>query len=207
MTSAAASSSERKQRTNRRIALVCVAAFTGMVGMSFAAVPLYRIFCQVTGYGGTTQRAAQAYGKVVDRSIKIRFDANVSGIPWDFRPAQREVSVKLGETTQVSYVAHNLAGRTTRGRATFNVTPEYAGVYFNKIECFCFSDQSLKAGETVDMPVVFYVDPDILEAAEAKGLTTITLSYTMFQHEGDPPQAALPAAGDATGNSDTKLGG
>ena len=199
----------KKQRSNRLVAGVCLAFFGGMVGMAYAAVPLYAMFCQMTGYGGTTQRVEQYSDRVLDRKITVRFDANVSsGLPWDFKPVQRDMTMKIGETAQAHYTATNLFDTPAAGRATFNVTPEMAGSYFNKVECFCFTDTTLKPGETLDMPVVFYVDPDIADVPELKDITTITLSYTFFPIEEDKPVAAAPQAGkvDAT-NTDGNLGG
>jgi cytochrome c oxidase assembly protein subunit 11 len=199
----------RKQRSNRLVAGMCLAFFGAMVGMAYAAVPLYAMFCQMTGYGGTTQRVEQYSDRVLDREITVRFDANVSsGLPWDFKPVQRNMTMKIGETAQAHYTATNLFDTPTSGRATFNVTPEIAGSYFNKVECFCFTDTTLKPGETLDMPVVFYVDPDIADVPELKDITTITLSYTFFPIEEDKPVAAAPQAGkvDAT-NTDDNLGG
>ena len=177
------------RRFNLTVAGTCAAVVVGMVGLSFAAVPLYRMFCQVTGYGGTTQRSAQGASKVLDQTVKVRFDANTSNIPWSFKPEQLQVEIKIGETKQIQYVAQNLSDHTTRGRASFNVTPEFAGAYFYKIQCFCFNDTTLKPGEKLEMPVVFYIDPAIVEAEEARGLKTITLSYTMFQVPGDKVSA------------------
>jgi cytochrome c oxidase assembly protein subunit 11 len=178
-------SDERVKRRNTVAAGVCVGVFVGMVGLSYAAVPLYRAFCQATGYGGTTQRSAEGASTVLDQTINVRFDANTSNIPWSFKPEQWQVGMKIGETKQIHYVAQNLANHTVRGRASFNVTPEFAGAYFYKIQCFCFNDTTLKPGEKLEMPVVFYVDPAIVKAEEARGLKTITLSYTMFQVPGD----------------------
>ena len=195
------------RRSNRTVAALCVAFFAGMVGMAFAAVPLYAIFCQMTGYGGTTQRVTQYSDRVLDRTITVRFDANVSGgVPWEFQPLQRDVTMRIGETTEVAYRAVNLFDRPSAGRATFNVTPELAGAYFNKVECFCFTDTTLKAGERVDMPVVFYVDPAIEDVPELKNMKTITLSYTFFPAE--PAAAKAAAAGGQTGETaDEKIGG
>lgn len=185
----------RTQTSNRLVAAICLAFFTGMVGMAYAAVPLYALFCQVTGYGGTTQRVTQYSDRVLDRNVTVRFDANVSGgLPWSFRPVARSVTMKIGETTQAHYTATNPFDVPTSGRASFNVTPEIAGAYFNKVECFCFTDTTLKPGETLDMPVVFYVDPDIADVPELKDLTTITLSYTFFPIEEKAPVAADAAA-------------
>lgn len=192
-----------RQRANRRTAAVCLAVFFSMVGVSYAAVPLYALFCQVTGYGGTTQRVEQYSDTVLDRDITVRFDANTAGVPWDFRPVQRAVTVKIGETVKVDYQARNLASAPASGKATFNVTPEMAGAYFNKVECFCFTDTTLKPGEQLDMPVVFYVDPAIVDVPELKDIRTITLSYTFFPIE-EKPLAAAPAKVEET---ETRLGG
>jgi cytochrome c oxidase assembly protein subunit 11 len=185
-----------------------LAFVAGMVGMAYAAVPLYALFCQVTGYGGTTQRVEQYSDKILDRKITVRFDANVApGMPWKFEPEQRDVTMKIGETTQIAYRATNLFDRPTNGRATFNVVPELAGAYFNKVECFCFTDTTLKPGESLDMPVVFYVDPAIDDVPELKHTATITLSYTFFPVEGTPEPANSAAAGTRNETADTKLGG
>ena len=198
----------RKERSNRLVAGVCLAFFGGMVGMAYAAVPLYAMFCQVTGYGGTTQRVEQMSGTILDRTMKVRFDANTAGLPWDFKPVARAMTMKIGETAQAHYTATNLFDTPTAGRATFNVTPELAGSYFNKVECFCFTDTTLKPGETLDMPVVFYVDPDIADVPELKDITTITLSYTFFPIEEEKPVAAAPGDGKANlTNTEENLGG
>ncbi len=200
-------STKQKQansRSNHIVAAACLAFFAGMVGMSYAAVPLYKIFCQVTGYGGTTQRVEQASDRILDREITVRFDANTGGgLPWDFRPLQRDVTMKIGETAKIEYRAKNLYGEKTRGRATFNVTPEFAGAYFNKLECFCFTDTELSPGEILEMPVLFFVDPDIVDAPEMAKLSTITLSYTFFPIEGEEPVAA----GKSDTATDKNLGG
>src|SRR5690606_7361401 len=171
MTGNSVAQSEKTQRSNRTVAVVCVAFFASMVGAAYAAVPLYQLFCQVTGYGGTTQRVTQYSQTVLDREIKVRFDANTAGgLPWDFKPVQRGVTIKIGETTQVSYAAKNAFSRPTSGRASFNVTPQLAGAYFMKVECFCFTDTELQPGEEMDMPVVFYVDPEIVNVPELKNI-------------------------------------
>lgn len=199
----------KKRSSNRRVAAICLAFFAGMVGMSYAAVPLYAMFCQVTGYGGTTQRVEQYSDRVLDQEITVRFDANVAGgLPWDFKPVARSITMKIGETAQAHYTSTNLFPTPTGGRSTFNVTPELAGAYFNKVECFCFTDTTLKPGETMDMPVVFFVDPDIVDVPELKNLKTITLSYTFFPIEVEKPVAAAPQAGTgANETTDENLGG
>jgi cytochrome c oxidase assembly protein subunit 11 len=205
----APSTDNARQKSNRVVAAVCLAFFVGMVGMAYAAVPLYTLFCQVTGYGGTTQRTTQYADRVLDRDITIRFDANTAGIPWKFEPVARSMTIKIGETAQAHYTATNLSDKPVTGRATFNVTPDLAGAYFNKVECFCFSDTTLKPGETLDMPVVFYVDPDIVDLPEMKDVKTITLSYTMFPIEGDKPVASVPTgeSSKTISNTEGNLGG
>jgi cytochrome c oxidase assembly protein subunit 11 len=202
--------SEKTQRSNRTVAMVCVAFFAGMIGAAYAAVPLYQLFCQVTGYGGTTQRVTQYSQTVLDREIKVRFDANTAGgLPWDFKPVQRDVTIKIGETTQVSYAAKNIFSSPSSGRASFNVTPQLAGAYFMKVECFCFTDTELQPGEEMDMPVVFYVDPEIVNVPELKNIGTITLSYTFFPLAQGKPQEAAAAGGALNSNTDadTEIGG
>jgi len=183
------------QRRNRLVAGMCIAFFGGMVGMAYAAVPLYQLFCQVTGYGGTTQRVDQYSDTILDRTITVRFDANTSGgLPWEFAPVKREVTIRIGETIQADYTARNGFSTPTAGRATFNVAPEMAGAYFNKVECFCFTDTTLNPDETLDMPVVFYVDPAIVDVPELRDLKAITLSYTFFPIETPAPQASAEGA-------------
>lgn len=178
------------------IALVLALIVAGMVGMSFAAVPLYRIFCQVTGYGGTTQRADKGVEAVLERTITVRFDGNVaSGMAWDFHPVQRQMVVKIGETAIAHFQARNLTARTITGTATFNVTPESVGSYFNKIECFCFSEQVLKGGATADLPVTFFIDPAIVEDADVKDVTQVTLAYTFFPSAAKAPKVAATGGG------------
>jgi cytochrome c oxidase assembly protein subunit 11 len=162
-------------------AALCVVFVAGMVGMSFAAVPLYRIFCQATGYDGTPRRAEAAPGHTLDRTITVRFDGNIAnGLAWSFRPKQREVKVHVGEVVQVAFIAENRGTATATGTATFNVTPETVGAYFNKIACFCFTEQTLAAGQTAEMPVQFFIDPAIADAKELNYVDTVTLSYTFF---------------------------
>ena len=176
---------------NGTIVAICCSFVIGMVGMAYAAVPLYEMFCQVTGYGGTTQRVEQASDVILDNKIKVRFDANVGpGLAWSFEPVQREVELKIGETVQIMYRARNNASVPTTGQATFNVTPQAAGAYFNKVQCFCFTETTLKPGEELIMPVVFFVDPAIVEPVETKGIHTLTLSYTFYPHEASKPVAS-----------------
>ncbi|MGL4489692.1 MAG: cytochrome c oxidase assembly protein [Rhizobiaceae bacterium] len=186
-----------KPVNNLIVAAACVAFFSSMIGMTYAAVPLYKLFCQVTGFGGTTQKAEAASATVLDREITIRFDANVSPeLPWAFSPVEREVKIKIGASKQVSYEAMNMFNTPTRGTATFNVSPPLAGAYFNKLECFCFTDTTLKPGETLDMPVVFFVDPEIVNEPDLKDIKTITLSYTFFPSKVETPVAKLGSTED-----------
>ncbi len=170
--------------------------------MAYAAVPLYTLFCRVTGYAGTPKRAEKPSGSVLDRVVTIRFDSNVApGLGWSFQPAQRKIDVKIGENTLAFYRAENTSSEPVTGTATFNVTPEIAGSYFNKIECFCFTEQRLEPGQTIDMPVSFFVDPSIVHDESAGHLTQITLSYTFYRAEGTKAaavrQPASPAAAEA----------
>ncbi|MHB0953055.1 MAG: cytochrome c oxidase assembly protein [Allorhizobium sp.] len=189
-----------RTRGNAAIFVACLAFVAGMVGMSFAAVPLYQMFCQVTGYNGTTQRVEQVSDVILDRTMNVTFDANVDPhLMWKFEPVDRAVKLRIGETVEVHYTATNHSSQPATGQAVFNVTPMEAAAYFNKIECFCFTDVQLKPGETRDMPVVFFIDPEIVNTVETKDIGTITLSYTFYPHEGEKPVAALPGVG-ADGN-------
>ena len=155
-----------------------------MVGMAFAAVPLYQAFCQVTGFGGTTQRADTGSDIILARTVKVQFDANVADdLPWEFKPAQREVEVKIGESQLIFYTAKNFANKDIKGSAIFNVSPASAGAYFNKIECFCFTEQMLNANQQVDMPVEFFIDPDYATDPDLEHVNIITLSYTFYPAE------------------------
>lgn len=162
-------------------AAACAVFVAGMVGMAFAAVPLYRLFCQVTGLGGTTQRADAAPEAAIARNISVRFDANIgNGLGWGFRPLVRSVELKVGEVGEAVFVAENRMDRPTTGTAVFNVTPLEAGAYFNKIACFCFDEQTLEPGQRLEMPVTFFVDPAIAENGDLDYVRTITLSYTFY---------------------------
>ena len=166
---------------NLTVVFLSLGVVVAMFGLVAASVPLYRLVCQVTGFGGTTQRAEAASETVSERSITVRFNADVnSRLPWRFHPAQRDLTLAIGESGIAFYQATNLSARTITGTATFNVTPFKAGPYFNKIQCFCFTEQTLGPGETVDMPVTFFVDPAILDDPNLADVHTITLSYTFF---------------------------
>lgn len=180
---------------NRRTAMTTLAVVAGMVALSFASVPLYRAFCQVTGWGGTTMRADKAADRVIARKITIRFDATVGqGLPWTFKPEQVSQTLHIGETGLAFYAAKNLTDKPITGRATFNVQPAKAGQYFNKIECFCFTEQTLKPGEAVSMPVTYFIDPAIADDKGLDDVQTITLSYTFFPWEDETVIAAAPAS-------------
>lgn len=163
------------------IALSCVAAVAVMTGATFAAVPLYKLYCQVTGYGGTTQKAIAPSTTMLDRPITVRFDANVTpGMKWKFEPLQRTIDVKLGENALAFYRATNTSDVPITGTASFNVAPDVAGIHFSKVECFCFKEQTLQPGESIEMPVSFFVAPALAQDPGAARLTSITLSYTFY---------------------------
>jgi len=182
-----------RTKSNRRLAMALSGFVAGMVGLAYASVPLYELFCQVTGYGGTPQVATVAPGPVSDKKIVIRFDANTNPkLPWKFKAAQTEMTVKLGEQTLAFYEAQNLDREDVTGTAVFNVTPLKAGPYFSKIECFCFTEQTLTAGQRIDMPVQFFIDPEIFTDPDTKDVTTVTLSYTFYPAE--PEEKSVDAA-------------
>ena len=180
-----------RSRSNARVgvALACLAG--GMVGLSFAAVPLYRWFCQVTGFGGTTMRAERAPEAPGERVITVRFNADVAGndLPWRFQPLERQVTLRVGEERLSFYRATNVGQAPVVGTATYNVTPHKAAPYFHKLACFCFTEQELASGESMDMPVSFFVDPAIAQDPKMRGVDTITLSYTFFRALDAQPRA------------------
>lgn len=192
----AAPVSMQTARSNLRVGLLAFAGALAMLGLGYASVPLYRLFCQVTGFGGTTMTAtesdaARAAAAATGATISIRFDAtSAMGMPWTFRPAQATDTITIGERDIATYVARNDSDQPITGMATFNVEPEQAGKYFNKIQCFCFTEQTLAPGQEVTMPVLYYVDPAMLEDPNMKGVEQITLSYT-FHRAKDP---ATPAS-------------
>jgi len=170
-----------QRRRDLVVAAACGAFVAAMVGAAYAAVPLYNWFCRTTGFAGTPQVAAAAPSQALDRRLKVRFDANVvGGLPWRFEPEQNSVEVRIGEVVTVHYRVINQSARETTGIASYNVSPPTAGPYFSKINCFCFAEQRLAAGETRDMTVVFFVDPALVKDAEQDSLDAITLSYTMY---------------------------
>ncbi|MCW2412788.1 MULTISPECIES: cytochrome c oxidase assembly protein [unclassified Sphingobium] len=185
-----------KRVSNRKTALLAALVAVAMLGLGFAAVPLYRLFCQVTGFGGTTQRvdAAEA-AKAVSlqtqgRQLSIRFDSNIrGGIPWEFYPEKRRVTVGVGGKSMAIFIAKNTSNKPVTGRAVFNVTPEYVGKYFSKVQCFCFTEQTLQPGQQVRMPVLFYVDKAFLDDSDGKDVQEITLSYTFYPVEKPDDQS------------------
>ncbi|WP_188820514.1 cytochrome c oxidase assembly protein [Novosphingobium indicum] len=197
----ASNAAERAKQSNRKVALVALSLALGMLGLGYASVPLYRIFCQVTGYGGTTKRvdAAQA-ASVVDsgRMMSVRFDANTArDMPWEFKPLQVKDSVSIGVRDMALFWAKNDSDKPITGTASFNVEPEQAAKYFNKIQCFCFTEQTLQPGEEVRMPVLYYIDPAILDDPDNKDVAEITLSYTFH----------LTSVGDAKTLDQNNTGG
>jgi cytochrome c oxidase assembly protein subunit 11 len=193
------------QRPNTRRDLIVAGSFgflaAAMVGAAYAAVPFYNWFCRTTGFGGTTQVSEKAPGFMLDRTVKVRFDSNVTpGLPWKFTPEKTEITVHIGEVVTALYKVTNQAARPTAAQASYNVSPPTVGIYFNKINCFCFTEQHMAPGETREMAVVFYVDPSIVKDSEQDSLNSITLSYTFYPL----PDKATPVA-DATNKPSGKL--
>jgi cytochrome c oxidase assembly protein subunit 11 len=186
------------RRRDIAVAAACGAFVAVMVGAAYAAVPLYNWFCRTTGFAGTTQVATAAPPRVLDRKLKVRFDANIAGgLPWRFEPEQNSIEVKIGEVVTVNYRVVNESARDTVGVASYNVAPPTVGAYFSKINCFCFTEQRLGAGEKRDMTVVFFVDPELAKDAEQDGLDMITLSYTM--HPARQPETPRAEKGSTPG--------
>jgi cytochrome c oxidase assembly protein subunit 11 len=183
----------------RRTALIAGAVVLGMTGMAFAAVPLYDAFCKVTGYGGTTQEATAAPSQILDRRIEVRFDANTApDLPVEFAPKQNAQTLRIGETGLAFYRVRNISNEAVVARATYNVTPHIAGQYFAKLECFCFTDRVIAPGAEADLPVVFFVDPEIVSDPDTAEIGTLTLSYTFFRSTSPEAQALLEAAEETT---------
>lgn len=192
------------ERRHLRTGLMAAAIAVGMVGLAYASVPLYRIFCQVTGFGGTTQKSDAAAAPtdeeiqaLAGRTIRVRFDGNVRNLPWQFAPSSKTVEVKIGQQNLAYYRATSTSAVATTGTATFNVSPANAGRYFNKIQCFCFNEQTLAPGQSVEMPVVWFVDPAILDDPDARNIDEITLSYTFFPVEAPSRAPGIYATGQA----------
>jgi cytochrome c oxidase assembly protein subunit 11 len=181
MMSAPTPHSSPSRRRDIIVAFICGGVVAGMVGMAYAAVPFYSWFCRTTGYGGTTQVSHKAPDHISDRKVTVRFDSNIAaGLPWKFEPERNTIDVKLGEVVTIYYKVTNEAARETWGQASYNVSPPTVGIYFDKINCFCFTEQHMNPGETRDMAVVFYVDPALAKDSEQDDLNTITLSYTFY---------------------------
>ncbi|WP_119300355.1 cytochrome c oxidase assembly protein [Dongia deserti] len=175
-----------QQQRNLRVLMILVGVVAGMTGLAYASVPLYRLFCQVTGFGGTPQRAEIAPTEISDRVVRVTFTADVAGgLGWRFQPMQRQIALRVGENKLAYYVAENLESKPVTGRATFNVSPDVFGPYFSKIECFCFTEQTLQPGERIEMPVSFFIDPALLDDPALKNINDITLSYTFFRASND----------------------
>jgi cytochrome c oxidase assembly protein subunit 11 len=182
-------------RRNAVVVVLLLAVVAGMTGLVAASVPLYRLFCAATGYGGATQRASVAPADISESYVTVRFDAErAPGLGWDFAPLVKEVRVHPGQQQQVFFRAVNRTDQTVTGHATYNVTPTKAGIYFDKMQCFCFTQQVLKPGESRDMGVVFFVDPDIRTDPNTRDVRTITLSYTMFREAASPSAEATPSS-------------
>jgi cytochrome c oxidase assembly protein subunit 11 len=182
-------------RKMQRTAVACAGLVVGMIGLAYASVPLYDLFCKVTGFDGTPVVRESNASSVMDRTISVRFDSNVAlGLKWRFSPETPEVKVKLGETTTVLYKVTNTGDQPSTGIATYNVQPDLAGTYFSKLECFCFTEQTLQPGETLESAVVFYVDPRLAQDADVKDLSSITLSYTYFPSKGGKPVAEVTSS-------------
>jgi cytochrome c oxidase assembly protein subunit 11 len=183
-------------RSHARIGLACGVFVAFMVGAAYASVPLYDLFCRTTGFGGTPLVATVAPTKTLERRITVSFDANVAGgLDWTFGPEQRLVEVKVGESKLIHYSARNNWSEAAVGTASYNVSPPQVGAYFNKMQCFCFTEQRLEAGEKIDMPVAFFIDPAIADDPELKSLTQITLSYTFFPSKKPPAAKSARSAG------------
>lgn len=187
---------------NARVAMVAAFAAIGMVGMSFLAVPLYRMFCQVTGYGGTTNRATGAADRVLDRMVTVRFDGTVDkALDWSFKPEQVSQTIHIGQSSLAFFKAKNLSDKPITARATYNVSPDKAGIYFKKIQCFCFTEQILQPGESADMPVTYFVDPSIADDPDLDDVTTITLAYTFYRWDDKEGAPIVSAEGPGNGKT------
>ena len=190
---------DKRRRHHGTTVVLLLSVVAGMVGLSFASVPLYRLFCEATGWGGTTQRASAALKEVADAFVTVRFDAvTAPDLGWEFRPLTRQIRVRPGEPHEVFYRATNRGSEKVTGTATYNVTPTKSGIYFDKLQCFCFIEQPLGPGESRDMGVQFFVDPELLKDPSTREVNTITLSYTMFRKpDTTTPPVADPVADPA----------
>ncbi|HEY3149608.1 MAG TPA: cytochrome c oxidase assembly protein [Dongiaceae bacterium] len=192
-----------RHRRNLNLLMILVGVVAGMTGLAYASVPLYRIFCQVTGFEGTPQRASVAPTEISDRVVRVTFTADVAkGLAWNFQPMQRSLEIKVGETKLAFFVAENLESKPVTGRAVFNVSPDVFGAYFTKIECFCFKEQTLQPGQRVEMPVSFFIDPAMLKDPALKRMNDITLSYTFFRADDDGNAAEQKVGQSENGQAD-----
>jgi cytochrome c oxidase assembly protein subunit 11 len=186
--------SDRLRRRNRLMGLGAAAVVAGMTGLAFASVPLYRLFCQATGYGGTVQEGAAPAPGAGTTTVTIRFNATVNpNLPWQFAPDQPSMPLRVGEEGMAFYHAHNLSGVATTGIATYNVTPDVVGRYFHKTACFCFNEQTLEPGQQAEMPLTFWVDPKMLEDPNTRSIRTITISYSFFRTLEDAAKSGAVA--------------
>ncbi len=185
-------------RRNVRLGLICTGVFVGMIGLAYASVPLYRAFCQATGFGGTVSQADAAPTTVLNKSLNIRFDTNVRNLPWSFESQHVAQTLKIGETGLAFFEVTNNSTVPMTGRAVYNVVPAAAGAYFRKLECFCFNDQTIGPGETIKFPMVYFVDPEYAEDFETRNKAEITLSYTYYPSDED---VAVSRLADASGKS------
>ena len=193
-------SAATQQASNRKVVLWCVAGLAVMGAVTAASPTLYAIFCQVTGYGGTTQRVVTPSHTVIDKIVTVRFDANVDPhLPWKFEPVVHTMDVKVGENALAFYRATNLSDKKLTGTAAFNVAPDTMGLYFNKIACFCFVEQTLEPGQSVEMPVTFYVDPKMIDDRDTVGLSNVTLSYVFYPVDKSAAVTPKPTATKAGG--------
>jgi cytochrome c oxidase assembly protein subunit 11 len=195
MSQTSGSSPGPRPRRNLRIVIACVSVFVVMTGAAFAAVPLYRAFCQATGFAGAIPRAKQAPATILNQRVTIGFDTNVRGLPWDFKPVQPRQTLRVGETGLAFFTVTNTSDRPLTGRASYNVTPEGVGAYMRKLQCFCFSDQTIPAHTTVKFPVLYFVDPGFASDPDTKGFSDIVLSYTFFP--APKPTQPLGGSGQA----------
>ena len=186
------------EKRNAKVALICAVTFVGMVGAAYASVPLYRAFCQLTGFDGTIRKAEAAPTAVTGKSLTVRFDANIRDLPWSFQAEQTAQTIKIGDTGLAYFKVTNNSDKPLTGHAVYNVVPEQAGAYFQKLECFCFSDQTIGPGKTVEFPVVYFIDPQYAADLDTKGKGEVTLSYTFY------PAVTDGAAGKRADASQTK---
>ena len=190
---------------NARIALICVGVLAVMTGAAFAAVPLYRAFCQSTGFSGAVPRATSKPGAVLDQRVTVRFDTNVRDLPWTFAPVDTHQSVRIGETGLAFFTVSNTSDRPLTGRASYNVVPLQAGAYFHKLQCFCFTDQTIPAHTTLRFPVVYFVDPGFAKDPDTKAFTDVTLSYTFYPVPASAAKVASKAAQGLGGRPGARL--